>query len=207
MKNEIDALAMSELDDLHHIIFDIIKIPEDVFKECVHSAMMLRSAERIGQLPTQKTIEREQDFARLCAAAAPLPEVVVSTLGCTYSLGTLLVDDRNDGDDDLSRIKSLMAISFGKGVVISAIVNNPSTAESDRREMLSMAGALGAKSKNKPFAELKRWGIKSALGMKGANRDVARQLANQLPAHLADVSDDAFRLIYDAIRAQKDQTK
>ena len=73
-------------------------------------------------------------------------------------------------------------------------------ADGARKKMLSMAGMLGAKSRHRPYAEIKEWALTKAAGMRGPHTDVARKLSAQLPAHLADASKDPERLIYDALR-------
>jgi hypothetical protein len=70
-----------------------------------------------------------------------------------------------------------------------------------RQAMLSEAGLLGARVRNKQYQELKEWAIGKADGMRGAHKDVARKLFAQLPEHLADASKDPERLIYDALRS------
>ena len=70
-----------------------------------------------------------------------------------------------------------------------------------RKEMLSAAGRQGATVRNQQYQELKAWARKKAEGMKDPQRDIARKLAARLPLHLADVSKEPERLIYDALRS------
>ena len=71
--------------------------------------------------------------------------------------------------------------------------------DDDRRTHRSTAGRQGALVRQQRYAELKKWALEKGAKL-GASKDVARRLAAQLPAHLADVSKEPERLIYDALR-------
>lgn len=72
-----------------------------------------------------------------------------------------------------------------------------------RRAALSASGKKGALALHGPRAELKAWALSQAKGNRGSHKDIARELAAQIPKHLADISKDPDRLIYDALRAQQ----
>ena len=92
----------------------------------------------------------------------------------------------------------------GKKESFDAAINEAIAGYVDsHRRTLSAAGLQGAKSRNKPFEAVKSWAIQKAVGMRGAHRDISRMLVPQLPEHLANVSKDPERLIYDAIRENK----
>jgi len=71
-----------------------------------------------------------------------------------------------------------------------------------RRKQLAISGSLGAKAKHEKTAKLKAWALEKAADMRDQDIDIARKLSAQLPIELADVSKNAERLIYDALRAR-----
>jgi hypothetical protein len=75
--------------------------------------------------------------------------------------------------------------------------------EADRKAMLASAGLLGAQSRSQPFKAVKSWALEKAKDMRGADRDIARKLAAQMPVHLADKSKDPMRLIYETLLANR----
>ena len=74
---------------------------------------------------------------------------------------------------------------------------------SSLKKMLSAAGLQGAESRNIPFTALKDWALKEAEKMRGDERGIARKLSARLPNHLAAISKDPMRLIYDTLRAKR----
>jgi hypothetical protein len=75
--------------------------------------------------------------------------------------------------------------------------------EAERRAMLSMAGMNGAMARRNHYEPIKLWALKEAANRRGAHKQIARQLSSVLPPHLADISNDPERLIYDTLRASK----
>jgi hypothetical protein len=73
--------------------------------------------------------------------------------------------------------------------------------DESRRQRLSMAGKIGARSLHRPVTELKAWALSEAKNSRGSHKEIARKLATQIPKHLADASKDPTRLIYDTLRA------
>ena len=72
-----------------------------------------------------------------------------------------------------------------------------------RRVAQSVNGKKGALLLHGPRTELKAWALSQAKGNRGSHKDIACALAAQIPKHLADISKDPERLIYDALRAQQ----
>ena len=70
-----------------------------------------------------------------------------------------------------------------------------------RTSQLAEAGAAGAKLKHNKTNELKKWAECVAVDMREADADKARKLSARMPEHLADVSKNPERLIYDHLRA------
>ena len=73
----------------------------------------------------------------------------------------------------------------------------------NRRVALSASGKRGALSLHSRKAKLKAWALSQAKGNRGSHIDIARELVKQIPEHLTGISKDPKRLIYDALRAQK----
>ena len=69
-----------------------------------------------------------------------------------------------------------------------------------RKAMLSDAGKHGGEQRRKPYDAIKQWALRAAVDMRGSDRQKATRLAAMLPAHLADISENPERLIYDALR-------
>ena len=67
----------------------------------------------------------------------------------------------------------------------------------------STAGKKGGVQKNAPYAALKKWALKEAEKMHKADKQIAKDLANRLPEHLKDVSNDPQRLIYNTLLAKR----
>ena len=68
---------------------------------------------------------------------------------------------------------------------------------------LSKFGAKGAQTRHRPVAQLKEWALAEAAKSHDSDIEIANKLASRIPKHLADVSKDPKRLIYDALRALK----
>lgn len=70
------------------------------------------------------------------------------------------------------------------------------------RESRSIAGLRGAESRKKPYEALKRWALQMAAELSGTDKKKSAILFGRLPPHLASVSDDPQRLIYETLLAQ-----
>jgi len=62
---------------------------------------------------------------------------------------------------------------------------------------------MGAMSRKNRYEPIKQWALGKAGNMRGAHKQIARQLSAALPNHLADISDDPERLIYDTLRTNR----
>ena len=69
--------------------------------------------------------------------------------------------------------------------------------------MLSVAGLNGSAVKHSKPRALKAWAEQRAKTMKGADLDIARRLAAQIPEHLTGASKNPERLIYEHLRARR----
>jgi hypothetical protein len=204
MKNELEALAKKELEELHHIIHDIWRIPDQIFRQHGLSGFGVVMYESAGSEFNQQAAEATQSFEKLCNSAPHIPRHAIRALSMAYALlTTAFFDSRLEYEGDLSAIKSLMSVCSMKGMAMGIVVGSPNSNENERKKMLSMAGMMGAKSRHRPYAEFKEWALENAVGMRGDDRTIARKLSAKLPANHADVSDDPTRLIYDTLRAKK----
>lgn len=95
------------------------------------------------------------------------------------------------------------SIAAAQPAILAAEVEARSKERDSRnKKRLSEAGAKGAKAKNEATDKLKCWALAKAADMRDQDIDIARKLAAQIPSHLADVSKNAERLIYDALRTR-----
>ena len=98
---------------------------------------------------------------------------------------------------------TLFSVKDKKEPVSAAINEAIAGYVGSQRRALSEAGRKGAAAKNMGHEELKAWALNEAKTMYAPHGDIARRLAALLPAHLANVSKDPERLIYDTLRNPK----
>ena len=72
--------------------------------------------------------------------------------------------------------------------------------------LVSSAGKKGANKRHAPSRELKEWARQESAKMRGTHMDIAKNLSQRVPQHLATVSTDPKRFIYDTVRQQRKQT-
>ncbi|MHB8949176.1 MAG: hypothetical protein ACYC4S_08950 [Rhodoferax sp.] len=73
----------------------------------------------------------------------------------------------------------------------------------ERRSALSAAGSKGGKTKHKNHAMLRSWVMENSNDRTPKDRKTAVALVKKLPAHLADVSDNPERFVFDVLREPK----
>lgn len=71
------------------------------------------------------------------------------------------------------------------------------------RRMAQSHGSLGGKKRHRLASELKAWALTESQGVRGADIEIARELASRLPNNLIDAVLDPERVIYDALRASR----
>jgi hypothetical protein len=124
----------------------------------------------------------------------------------------LMTDDLNTMSNlDLIEALSERLIKAGQilaglGDSMPAIKQGEQTKATERMKrsrtaQLAKAGAAGAKLKHTKTNELKKWAERLAVDMREADADKARKLSARMPEHLANVSKNPERLIYDHLRA------
>ena len=196
---------------------DVIGIPKELFRECWQSIgetellydqfnELRREDETLtDESPVILELKKLFDFAstrykRLTNACPDVPYTCFTALRLSYENFQEVLDSDSPTDKIQALINGAefrgVARIFGKDLKlgIQAVLNEP------RRNILSKAGAKGALVRLQPNAELKRWALEKG-GKLGASKAISRRLAAQLPPHLADVSKEPERLIYDALRS------
>lgn len=63
------------------------------------------------------------------------------------------------------------------------------------------AGKRGGAERHRASRELKQWALVEAASMRGADMEIARELAKRVPTRLSEASADPKRLIYESLRA------
>lgn len=220
MANDCEQLFNDELMMLNWLV-EQFSIPDEVFKEHGSSALMMLVLEdgiklRHEHLDADKEIdlpdnagllERVQaGFECLCQSAPHIPRAAIRQLSIAYGAFVILTKDYRDGvqtEFEQSDIRALFAVTVARGMAMGEVGMSSGKMhsimeETQRKQRLSEAGAKGAKERLKPFAQLKSWALEAGARLP-ANKDTARKLAARLPPHLADVSNDAARLIYEAL--------
>ena len=214
MDIDFEELLRVEIEDFDWTL-EQIGIPKELFQECWQSIdeMELFDNQWDELLKEDENLTEESPaflelkklwhlanirYERMANACPDVPYVCFNALSLSYRELQAALDY-----DSTGKIKALIyaaefrgsAMTFGKDfrAVIQAELDKP------RKSTLSKAGTKGALVRLQPYAELKRWALEKG-GKLGASKDVARRLAAQLPAHLADVSKEPERLIYDALR-------
>jgi len=186
---------------------DAFEIPDDVFLMCGTSYWGIVAGGHI-RLPKELVEKASADFEVLCQSAPHIPREAMESLSLAY--GTFAVLTRNGADicneEDgglQSHLQALFAITMMRGMAMGKVgmaagVMQSVNMNTLRKKALSEAGAKGALVRLQPYIELKSWALEKGQKL-GASKAVARKLAAQLPAHLADVSEDPGRLIYETL--------
>ncbi len=197
MSIDVTDLALELIRRFNRLIEDI-DIPINVFREVGLSGFEVQLCRDGGADYKNQLLSAEKNFERLCRSTfAPADAVKAISLG--YAAMAYMCDPKREFPDDDDAIETILAAQFSYGVA-QGILFGTATILSDRKKGLSKAGQRGADSRNKQYEALKQWALKKASEMRGADRDIARTLAAQIPIHLADKSKDPMRLIYDALR-------
>lgn len=185
-----------EYDDL----LDDLGIPKGVFQECWQSA--INALPELDLDEVNENLESDKaGLMRLIEASPNVRTECISAICLGY--GSLQDAIKIDANYPLQeRIRDLIWAAMYRGI---ALTSTPpfqgaiqARVETFRRNNLSESGAKGALVRLQPFAELKSWALKNGENL-GASKDVARRLERQLPTHLADISKDPRRLIYETL--------
>lgn len=82
-----------------------------------------------------------------------------------------------------------------------------SAVDDEPAEDLSTWGRMGGLERHKKTRALKDWALAEASRMTAPDRKISRELAVRMPERFLDASEDPARLIYDAIRAQRQEQR
>ncbi|WP_342128526.1 hypothetical protein [Hydrogenophaga sp. OTU3427] len=210
MSIELD-LANEMIRELNSFMDEVLGIPNDVFIEvgisAYQAAMLEHGIARLEQGTDPAEIEKlenhrkkaELDFQMLCDAAPDMPEDVIRSISLAYGFMTIyLANDKEHSSESL--LRTVVQTSKFLGIAIGLISGSEKSHDAKRKDMLSIAGKIGAAAKHRKPSELKKWALSQAERLRGADAVVARRLAAMLPNELADVSKNPERLIYDALR-------
>ena len=152
--------------------------------------------------------EYREKFEKLCEAMPHVSPECLKMMGVAQlSISLLFGDFQKNTVSIKSGAQHLMNASMALGCAIALLPTSvgylSAKAQAEQKAFLAKAGREGAKIRNRPYQELKDWTIAQAVGMRDQDIDIARRLSAQIPEHLADVSKNPERLIYDALRAQR----
>lgn len=192
------------------------------------AAMQGQDSEKIREKHSKAEEKYKKNFDKLCQSVPHVPVIslkVISmacgALAALYEPGPGNVFIENN---EIEVIRSLMLSSQARGIAttsFSLTLNNKKTVDEEQKRLfsageailadfrknqsrkLSEAGLLGAQAKNRKTNNLKNWALDKAASMRGDDRNIARKLFDQLPAHLTGISSDPMRLIYEALRAKR----
>ncbi|QJC57151.1 hypothetical protein HC248_02467 [Polaromonas vacuolata] len=96
----------------------------------------------------------------------------------------------------------LILANFEMGFVLG-VATNIVESEENNRIKLSRQGLAGQEVRHRKTRELKLWVFSMAASMRDHHAGIARKLSAQIPDHLACVSKNPERFIYDALRTRR----
>ena len=208
MSINVDEFANRLIGELNDCIDKTFQIPDEVFRECGTSAIIVAALSHGGSNEEQKELSRsaQEKLERLYRSVPGVPKGAVDLICMAYSTVAICFDKRIESISDEEVMKNLMAASLVMGVAMGMVCADPVTKDAVRAKALSMAGKLGAEIRHGPSSQLKMWAMTEAKTTRGSDVDVAKALVAKIPAHLAAVSKDPQRLIYDTLRAASRDT-
>ena len=211
MSIAVDEFADRLIGELNECIDKTFQIPDEVLRECGTSVFMvaLQSHAEFNNKYEDISGSTFEEFSRiehekldrLYRSVPGVPKEAVNLICMAYSAVSICFDKRSKPPSDEDAMKTLMTASMVMGMAMGMVCADPGTKDAVRTKALSMAGKLGAEIRHGPSSQLKMWARGEAKTMRGSDIDVAKILSAKIPAHLADVSKDPQRLIYDALRA------
>jgi hypothetical protein len=222
-----------EVDELNLFIYETLKIPDSAssWDICSYFLYLLEGGNpESSKKLTKKGEQYHADFKKLCNLAPHVPLSVLEVISLAYGSLAVLYECKPNGkfiqNNEKEVITYIMLSSYARGIASTLFERAPlgnnlideieqqkqlssavnfilSKIKNDQSKKLSIAGLRGANSRNRPFETLKKWALEKSNGMQASHRDIARKLYAELPPHLADISNDPMRLIYDTLRAKK----
>lgn len=205
MDSEFQTLIRIERNLLCEVAFDVLGIPRDEFYQFGSSALRLSLLEQEKIAPDHEiAVDAKKEFDLLCGSAPSISPDAIKAI-CLASCAHEVCFGGN-GKEDMTAAHAasvLSAIAMTRGFAMGAASASPAASDAMRKELLSMAGLRGATVKHSKSRSLKTWAEQQARIMKGADLDIARRLAAQIPEHLADASKNPERLIYEHLRDRR----
>lgn len=136
------------------------------------------------------------------------PDVDITTLTTQEIMcgAALLAIDTASASSDLQHSIGLM--SFAANSTWQAGFDSGWAARDEAlRDDAKHAGKKGGTQRHQASRELKAWALAEAATLQGSDMYIARKLTQQIPPLLRDASADPERLIYDALRSTRKNTR
>ena len=204
--DEILGLAKEQKRNVDRMI-GLLSIPEDLASDGLSAAAFLDILKLDPNADMDMVKKYRARFEKLCKAFPHVSAECLKMLGIAYaSIDMFFMEELSElsiRNGAMHLMNSSMALGAATALLPTSVGYLSAKVQLEHKAMLSKAGLQGAESRNKPYEALKNWALEKAGGMRGADMDIARKLSADLPNHLADISGNATRLIYDTLRAQK----
>ena len=201
---EILEAAEREMEELLWFI-DLLAIPDETMDGLRVSLFSDVDKEKIPPGLEHEFEKCRRRFEALCDSMPHVSRECLKSLGYTCALLSFISRDFENGELTIKNgLLNLTTAAMSKGSAFSlrpeAVNYLFEKHQAKQKAKLSEAGRQGAIVKNLPHERLKIWALGEAKEMRDADIDIARRLAARLPAHLADISKNPERLIYDTLR-------
>lgn len=196
-------LAEKLLEEVKYLILEVAEIPESALIEYGSVGF-----ECFSYSLTEFKAEEALKFDKLCSMAPGIPRACVEKLIYAFQLLTPLVcgdNCKSIDEEDFALLFMEASRSVGMGEVLLPTL--PFSEAEKNRRLFAEAGLKGAEIRHKPYRALIGWALAEAAKLRGSDKDISRRLANSIPSHLANVSKEPDRLIYEALRKERASKK
>jgi hypothetical protein len=191
-------LAKKLLKDVEYLILEVAQIPKSALIEYGSAGF-----ESIILMQTEREAEAALRLDKLCSMAPGIPRGCVQMLSGAFVLLVLLVsEDELESMDEAGFAYTFMEATHSAGMGEALLPASPFSAAQTNKRLFAEAGLKGAQVRHKRSKELKEWALAEAAKFRRSDKGIARKLANSIPSHLADVSIDPVRLIYEALQKE-----
>ena len=230
---DFEDLVNNELELLQLLTDDVLKIPISASRRYMGSYFFYALEVGSPELPkktTKKETKYYEDFQKLCKLAPHVPIQSLRAISLAYGGIGMLYEPLPRGEfiknNGRKVIEYLMISSYARGIaqtefqlkgekndsaneneqqkrLSSAVASVLIQLKNDQSKKLSMAGLMGAQSKNRPYKALEEWILEKSKGRKEDDKEMSRHLFAEIPVHLAKASTDPMRFIYDTLRVKR----
>ena len=205
-------LILSEMKDWRRIVFEVVGIPEPVFKEFGISGFMLSLP--VGEADTLQPYQAQ--IEELCQSAPHISALCISLISRSYGAMALMLS-RAEDIDPVTFKKALVDFSVAKGAVLAMLPQSPMLIahQTKAKQMHAVFhkkySSLGGEAKAKHTNALKSWALEEAKKMTGRIRSdnkLADDLIDRAPRELTHDefgyvrSKNPRRTIYEALLAR-----